>query len=669
MIRRVSLDLTGLPPTPAEVDAFLGDQAQDAYEKLVDRLLASPRYGEHMARYWLDVARYGDTHGLHLDNERSMWPYRDWVVDAFNRNLPFDQFTIWQLAGDLLPNATREQRVASGFNRCNVSTSEGGAIDEEFQVRYGVDRVETTSAVWLGLTMGCAVCHDHKFDPITQKEFYQVFSIFNNISEKAMDGNALLPPPMMKAPEPGAGKAAQGFGRPIGGAGQRRAALRWPALNYTDPATLTNAPKPEPKEIVWIDDDFPKGAAPQVNEGNPPNKWVSTNEGPVLSGQRAIQRSGKGLHQVFFPDCAEPLTVSAGDKLFAYVFLDPKDPPKAIMLQYSVAGNWSKRANWGDEDAIPYGAKGTPEKLLLGKLPKAGRWVRLEVEAARLELKPGDKDHRHGVHDVRWHGLLGQSRRSGHHRSRARIRRFRSSRGQSRRRASEASQAPDDVKAALKKEPAKRDAAEQQRLREYFLANVYAEAGPELLALRDDVPAHPRKARGAGQGNPGDDGLAGAGKAASGLAAHPRPIRQARRAGVPGRAGRAAAVAAKRRDEPAHVREVAGGCEESADGARHGEPVLAAVLRHGPGEDQRGFRHAERVALASRIAGLAGDRIHPHRLGREGLREDDCHLRDLSAGLAGNADSCWHWTRRTGCSRAGRNIAWTRRCCGTTPCA
>ena len=148
-----------------------------------------------MARYWLDVARYGDTHGLHLDNERSMWPYRDWVVEAFNRNLPFDQFTIWQLAGDLLPNATREQRVASGFNRCNVSTSEGGAIDEEFQVRYGVDRVETTSAVWLGLTMGCAVCHDHKFDPITQKEFYQVFSIFNNIAEKAMDGNALLPPP------------------------------------------------------------------------------------------------------------------------------------------------------------------------------------------------------------------------------------------------------------------------------------------------------------------------------------------------------------------------------------------------------------------------------------------------------------------------------------------
>ena len=202
LIRRVTLDLTGLPPTLREVQEFLNDQSPNAYERLVDRLLESPRYGEHMARYWLDVARYGDTHGLHLDNERSLWPYRDWVVRAFNENLKFDQFTIWQLAGDLLPTPTRDQLIASGFNRCNVSTSEGGAIDEEFQVRYAIDRVETTSTAWMGLTMGCAVCHDHKLDPITQKEFYQVFSIFNNISEKAMDGNALLPPPSLALPSP-----------------------------------------------------------------------------------------------------------------------------------------------------------------------------------------------------------------------------------------------------------------------------------------------------------------------------------------------------------------------------------------------------------------------------------------------------------------------------------
>ena len=200
LIRRVTLDLTGLPPTPAETKRFVNDDAPDAYERLVDRLLSSPRYGEHQAHYWLDVARYGDTHGLHLDNERSIWPYREWVVHAFNSNKPFDEFTIEQLAGDLLPDATVDQQVATGFHRCNVTTSEGGSIDQEYLVRYAVDRVETTATTWLGLTAGCAACHDHKFDPLSQKEFYQLFSFFYSASEKAMDRNALLPPPSRKVP-------------------------------------------------------------------------------------------------------------------------------------------------------------------------------------------------------------------------------------------------------------------------------------------------------------------------------------------------------------------------------------------------------------------------------------------------------------------------------------
>ncbi|MCA9152905.1 MAG: DUF1549 domain-containing protein, partial [Planctomycetales bacterium] len=198
LLRRLTQDLTGLPPTPEEIEAFLGDNDPEAYEHCVDRLLSSPRYGEHRARYWLDAARYGDTHGLHLDNERSIWPYRTWVVDAFNRDQPFDEFTIEQLAGDLLPHPSVAQKVATGFLRCNVTTSEGGSIDEEYVVRYAMDRTETMSTVWLGLTMGCAACHDHKFDPISQREYYSLYSYFFSLAENAMDGNALLPPPAMR---------------------------------------------------------------------------------------------------------------------------------------------------------------------------------------------------------------------------------------------------------------------------------------------------------------------------------------------------------------------------------------------------------------------------------------------------------------------------------------
>ncbi len=189
LLRRVSLDLTGLPPTPAEVDAFLADKSPDAYEKVVDRLLASPRYGERMAMQWLDLARYADTHGYHIDSHRDMWPWRDWVIKAFNENKRFDQFTIEQLAGDLLPEATTDQKIASGFNRNHMINFEGGAIPDEYLNEYIVDRVETTSVTWLGLTMGCARCHSHKYDPISHKEFYQFYAFFNSVPEKGLDGN------------------------------------------------------------------------------------------------------------------------------------------------------------------------------------------------------------------------------------------------------------------------------------------------------------------------------------------------------------------------------------------------------------------------------------------------------------------------------------------------
>ena len=200
LLRRVTFDLTGLPPGLAEVDACLADGSAAAYDRLVDRLLASPQYGERMASMWLDAARYADTNGYQSDGPRFMWRWRDWVIEAFNRNLPFDQFTIEQLAGDLLPQPTREQLIATGFNRNHRGNSEGGIIPEEYLVEYAVDRVDTTATVWLGLTVGCARCHDHKFDPISQREFYQLLAFFNGVPELGKvtrDGNSV---PLLKAP-------------------------------------------------------------------------------------------------------------------------------------------------------------------------------------------------------------------------------------------------------------------------------------------------------------------------------------------------------------------------------------------------------------------------------------------------------------------------------------
>ncbi len=203
LIRRVSLDLTGLPPTVDEVESFVSDNSVDAYERVVDRLIASRHYGERMALPWLDAARYADTHGYQKDNLRTMWLWRDWVIEAFNSNMPFDQFTIEQVAGDLLPNPSISQRIATGFNRNHRINGEAGAIAEEFRTEYVADRVETTSTVWLGLTIACARCHDHKFDPILQKDYYQLFAFFNNVSENGVDGVEPSAPPTLTVSVPG----------------------------------------------------------------------------------------------------------------------------------------------------------------------------------------------------------------------------------------------------------------------------------------------------------------------------------------------------------------------------------------------------------------------------------------------------------------------------------
>ncbi len=387
LIRRVTLDLTGLPPTPSEVQAFVADDSTGAYEKLIDDLMSRVTYGEHMARYWLDLARYADTHGLHLDNERSMWPYRDWVVRAFRQNLPFDEFTRWQLAGDLLDNPSRDQLIASGFNRCNVSTSEGGSINEEWVFRYAVDRTTTTAEVWMGLTAGCAVCHDHKFDPISARDFYSMYAFFHSAADPAMDGNRIDTPPILKLYTDEQSAAIKEFDeRLVAIEAEIRAKLD--SIEYVDPASVDPAPAILTSEQVWFEDDFPSGA--NVERAGGESSFVTKADGKVDSGERALRRQATGLEQDFYQSGAAEFVIPAGGKVFVSCFLDPEDRPDAIMIQFH-SDAWKHRAVWGDESKIPFGKSDTTEKVLMGDLPETGKWVRLEVNASKMGLKPGVK--------------------------------------------------------------------------------------------------------------------------------------------------------------------------------------------------------------------------------------------------------------------------------------
>jgi hypothetical protein len=310
LIRRVSLDLIGLPPTPEEVDAFVNDQSPDAYEKVVDRLLGSPHYGERWARPWLDLARYADTHGFEKDPRRTIWPYRDWVINALNKDIPFDQFTIEQLAGDLLPNATLEQRIATGFHRNTMINTEGGVDPEEYRVAAVVDRVNTTATVWLGTTLACAQCHTHKYDPFTQQEYYQFLAFFNsNADRSTSDGDMLqLPTPEQQKALDEIAKleAVQSKAPELKSVREQLAAAK-KKLNDEVPKTLVMKELPEPREtFIHIRGNFlNKGdkvepGVPavlhdlQIADGETPNRltlarWLVSPENP-LTARVAVNR-------------------------------------------------------------------------------------------------------------------------------------------------------------------------------------------------------------------------------------------------------------------------------------------------------------------------------------------------------------------------------------------
>ena len=387
LIRRLYFDLTGLLPTPAEVEHFLRNETVDAYESLVNSLLSEPQYGERMAMYWLDLVRYADTSGYHADENVSIWPYRDYVIQAFNDNMPFDQFTIENLAGDLLPNATVTQKVASGYNRLNQTTSEGGAQAKEYLAIYAADRVRTTASVWLGATLGCAQCHDHKFDPYTAKDFYSFAAFFADVKGPGVYPGRSKWEPTVMLPTPAQKSVLQDIGDELAKL-QHVFKASSPGLEAEQMAweneVLSLLDATDPTDFAWVDDV-------QANGGRTEGTWkfVGKNEAPVFSKrysrkqtaapEQTVQHSFRNAHRKF--------TLAAGDRLFAYVWLDPESPPETIMLQWN-DGTWDHRAFWG-EDKINFGEIGTdtPAHKSMGPLPALGEWVRLEVDPAVVGLE------------------------------------------------------------------------------------------------------------------------------------------------------------------------------------------------------------------------------------------------------------------------------------------
>jgi hypothetical protein len=378
LIRRVAFALTGLPPTVDEVAQFEADGSDRAYEAMVDRYLSSPRYGEEMARHWLDVARYGDTHGLHLDNERQMWAYRDWVVEAFNRNLPFSDFTIEQLAGDLLLSPTQSQLIATGFNRCNVTTSEGGAIVDEFLFRYAVDRASTTIQTWMGLTGGCAVCHDHKYDPLTMQEFYSIYAFFYSAADPAMDGNIAKTEPFLNLSTPAQEEQLR---RLKDWSGAERARLTALAKESQPKET-----RPSPFEQVLIDDRFPSDSQLRNTTRNA-EAWSDSEELEIPRGLRALKQafghryeqsvSGMGPASAFVPKAP---------KLNVWIRLDEDAPPQAMFLEIKTSQG-TKNWIWASSDDSA-SLVGNP-KNRIGELPNPGTWSMQTVEGDRIGLSEG----------------------------------------------------------------------------------------------------------------------------------------------------------------------------------------------------------------------------------------------------------------------------------------
>ncbi len=408
LVRRLHFDLTGLPPKEEEVAAFLKRHAEDpdaATRETVDRLLALPHYGERMAFQWLDLVRYADTVGYHGDVPRDASPFRDYVIEAFNSDLPYNQFIVEQVAGDLLPNATLSQKVAASYSRLNQVSQEGGIQDAEYLAKYQAERVRTTSAAFLGSTLACAECHDHKFDPFTTRDFYSLAAYFSDILEKgAYTGNGSFQEdiepykkkgiefgpwgPILRVPTAAQEKALAELDSRIK---EQEAALAGPIPNFeplfiqwlaSERAKNTGL-DPKPRDLPLVDETLP--VQPKIDKAT----LVTKDKAPVQSGTHSRRQSSKELIQ-HIATLAAPRKIHTGDTFYAWVHLDPKNPPKALMLQFNSNEKWEHRVYWGS-DAIEYGRtqKGTTAYHHGGPLPETGKWVRLEIPSAAVGLKPG----------------------------------------------------------------------------------------------------------------------------------------------------------------------------------------------------------------------------------------------------------------------------------------
>ncbi len=468
LVRRVTLDLTGLPPTPAEVDAFVADRSPDAYERLVDRLLSSPRYGERMAVDWLDAARFADTHGFHIDAGRDMTRWRDWTIDAFAKNKPYDAFVVEQLAGDLLPNATLDQRIASGFNRNHMINFEGGADPDEYHTAYVMDRVNTTSTVFLGLTVACAQCHDHKYDPVTQKDFYSLYAFFNNVPENGLDGRKGNAAPMLRLATPAQEKKLEQLASDVKrieakpkGADVSAAQLAW-EKSVSDPANRPTWTALEPTEVRSAGGATLTRRPDRsiVAEGANPPRDTYTITAPVKLGQitairieampddalaaRGPGRSGNG--NVVLTDVGATVGGAAVKLVGASADFSQDKFPVAHAIDANPQTGWAIYPKVGEpHEAVFELATPTP--------------VESETSlTVTLHFQSPFSQHQLG--------------------------RFRVSVTDAKRPAA-ATRVPPEVAAVLSIEPAKRNAKQKKAVREYFLTNV----SPDARELTDDLAA------------------------------------------------------------------------------------------------------------------------------------------------------------------------------------